>query len=82
MKVSHDLRDHVIVLNTVKTTFNLNIESTGKPHHIVENAGRALMKKKCCCLDQRKLIQSKTRIFMTFTCVNKSANRSCFKAYS
>ena len=38
-------RDHVIVPNTVKITFNLDIESTGKTRSVVKNVGRALVKK-------------------------------------
>ena len=32
MEIPHGLRDHVIVPDTVKTTFNLNINSTGTTH--------------------------------------------------
>ena len=39
-------RDHVIIPNTVKTTFNLDIESTDKARSVVNNVGRALIKKK------------------------------------
>ena len=38
--------DHVIVPNTIKITLNLDIESTDKARSIVNNAGRALVKKK------------------------------------
>ena len=39
-------RDHVIISGTVKITFNLNIESTDKARSVVNNVGRALVKKK------------------------------------
>ena len=38
--------DDVIVPDTVKITFNLDIESTDKTHTIVKNVGRALVKRK------------------------------------
>ena len=39
-------RDHVIIPITVKITFNLDIESTGKARNVVSNVDRALVKKK------------------------------------
>ena len=39
-------RDHVIVPDPVKMTFNLEIESTDKTRSIVNNVGRALVKEK------------------------------------
>ena len=38
--------DDVVVPDTVKITFNLDIESTDKTHTIVKNVGRALVKRK------------------------------------
>ena len=38
-------RDHVIVPDTLKITFNLQIESTDKTRSVVNNVGRALVKK-------------------------------------
>ena len=38
-------RDHVIVPDTVKITFNLEIESTDKARSVVNNLGRGLVKK-------------------------------------
>ena len=43
-EIPHSSRDRVIVPDTVKITFNLNIESTDKTRSIVNNAGRALVK--------------------------------------
>ena len=43
-------RDHVIIPNTVKITFNLDIESTDKARSVVNNAGRALVKKRVLML--------------------------------
>ena len=44
IEIPHGLRDHVIVPDTIKITFNLNIESTDKTRSIVNNVGRALVK--------------------------------------
>ena len=43
----HGSRDQVIVTDTVKITFNLDIESTGKTRSVVNNVGKALVKKRC-----------------------------------
>ena len=42
-------RDHVIVPDIVKTTFNLDTESTNKARSVVNNVVRALVKKRCSC---------------------------------
>ena len=46
IEIPHGSRDHVIVPDTVKITFNLDVESIDKTRNIVNNIGRALMKKK------------------------------------
>ena len=45
IEISHGSRDHVIVLDTVKITVNLDIESTDKTRSIVNNVGSAVLKK-------------------------------------
>ena len=65
MEIPHSSRDHVIVPDTVKITFNLDIESTGKTRSIVNNVGRSNVKKKCSCLAQKTLLRLRTQIFMT-----------------
>ena len=45
-EIPHGSRDHVIVPDTVKITFSLDIESTDKARSVVSNVGRALLKKK------------------------------------
>ena len=47
IEIPHGSRDHVIVPGTVKITFNLDIESTNKARSVVNNVGRALVKKRC-----------------------------------
>ena len=45
IEILHGSRDHVIVPDTVKITFNLDIESTDKARNVVNNVARALVKK-------------------------------------
>ena len=45
IKIPHGSRDHVIIPDTVKITFNLETESTDKSRSAVNNVGRALVKK-------------------------------------
>ena len=47
IEIPHGSRDHVIIPNIIKITFNLDITSTDKAHSVVYNVGRALVKKKC-----------------------------------
>ena len=49
IEILHGSRDHVIVPDTVKITFNLDIEPTDKTH-VVNNVGRVLVKKKVLML--------------------------------
>ena len=65
IEIPQGSRDHVIILDTVKITFNLDIESTDKTRSIVNNVGKILVKKRCSCLVQRRLTRSATQIFMT-----------------
>ena len=51
--VPHGSRDHVIIPDTVKITFNLDIESTDKARSVVNNVARALVKKRWSCLVQK-----------------------------
>ena len=46
IEILHDSSHHAIVPNTVKITFNLDIELTDKTRSMVNNVGRALVKKK------------------------------------
>ena len=50
IEIPHGSRDHVIVPDTVKITFNLDIESTEKIPSIVNNVGRTLVNKKVLIL--------------------------------
>ena len=49
----HDSRDHVIVPDTVKITFD--IISTDKARSVVNNVGRALVKKKVLILGSKEI---------------------------
>ena len=45
IEIPYGSGDHVIVPDTLKITFNLEIESTDKTHSVVNNVGRVLVKK-------------------------------------
>ena len=50
IKIPHGSKDYVIIPDTVKITFNLDNESTDKTRSIVNNVGRAFVKKKLLML--------------------------------
>ena len=54
IKIPHGSRDQVIIPDTVKITFNLEIESTDKSRSAVNNVGRALVKKGAVAWFKRK----------------------------
>ena len=45
IEIPHGSRGHIIVPDTVKITFNLDIKSTDKTRSIVNNVSRTLVKK-------------------------------------
>ena len=47
IEIPHGLRDQLILPDTVKITFNLDITSTDKVSSVVNNVARALVKKMC-----------------------------------
>ena len=51
----HGSRDHVIIPDTVKITFNLDITSTDNARSVVNNVGRALVKKKVLMLGSKDI---------------------------
>ena len=53
IEIPHGSINHVIVPDTVKITFNFYIESTDKARNIVNNVGRALVKKKVLMLGSK-----------------------------
>ena len=53
--IPHGSRDHVIIPVTIKITFNLNIESTDKARNVVNNVGRALVKKNVLMLGSKQI---------------------------
>ena len=55
IEISHASKDHVIVPDTVKITFDLDIESTDKARSVVNNVGRALVKKKVLMLGSKEI---------------------------
>ena len=55
IEIPNGSRDHVIVSDIVKITFSLDIESTDKTRSIVNNVGRALVKKKVLMLGSKDI---------------------------
>ena len=55
IEIPHSLRDHVIVPDIVKSTFNLDIDSREKTCSVVNNVGRALVKKKVLMLGSKDI---------------------------
>ena len=55
IEIRYGSRDHVIVPDTVKITFNLDIESTDKARSVVNNVGGALVKKKVLMLGSKDI---------------------------
>ena len=55
IEILHGSRDHVIIPDTVKITFNLDITSTDKARSVVNNVGRALVKKKVLMLGSKDI---------------------------
>ena len=66
IEILHGSRDHVIIPDTVKITFN-DMKLTDKVCSVVNNVGSALLKKTYSCLVEKKLIRFTTQIFMTHT---------------
>ena len=54
IEIPHGSRDHVIIPDTVKITFNLEIISTDKAHSVANNVGRALVNKKVLMLGSKE----------------------------
>ena len=55
IEIPNGSRDDVIIPDTITTTFNLDIESTDKTRSIVNNVGRALVKKKVLTLGSKDI---------------------------
>ena len=55
--IPYGSRDHVYILDNIKNPFNLDTESTDKTDNIVNNVGRALVKKKFLILGSKKIVK-------------------------
>ena len=55
IEIPHGSRDHVTEPDTLKITFNLDIESRDKARSIVNNVGKALVKKKVLMLGSKDI---------------------------
>ena len=67
IEIPYGSGDHLIVLDILKITFNLEIESIDKTLSVVNNARRAPIKKRSSNLVQQRLTRLTTLIFMTHT---------------
>ena len=47
IEITNGSRNHVITLDSVKITFNFDITSTDQARSVVNNVGRALVRKRC-----------------------------------
>ena len=61
--IPHGSRDHVIIPDAIKITFNLDNESIDKARSVVNNVSRALVKKKLLMLGSTDI--DTTQIFTT-----------------
>ena len=73
IEILHGSRDHLVIPDILKITLDLDIDSTEKARSVVNNVGRALVKKRCSCLDQKILTQLTIQIFMIRTSGDNSA---------
>ena len=55
IEILHGSRDHVIVPDTVKITFNLDIESSDNTRSVVSNVDRALVKEKVLMIGSKDI---------------------------
>ena len=55
IEIPHGSRDHVIIPDTAKTTFNLDITSTEKARSVVNNVDRTLAKEKVLILGSKEI---------------------------
>ena len=53
IEIPHGSRDHVIVPDTIKIMFNVDIESSDKARSIMHNVGRVLIEKKAFMLGSK-----------------------------
>ena len=67
IKIPQGSGNCVIVPDTLKIRFNLDITSTEKAHSVVNNVGRALVKKRGSCLVQHVLTWLTIQTFMIHT---------------
>ena len=86
IEIPHGSRDHVIIPDTVKITFNLDITSTDNARSVVNNVGRALVKKKVLMLGSKEIDTiDNSNIYDTYKDLylsEKERERSYFKEYS
>ena len=55
IEIPHGSRDHLIIPDTVKITYNLDIKSTNKARSVVNNGGRTLVEKTVLMFDSKDI---------------------------
>ena len=55
IEIPYGSRNHVIVRDTVKIMFNLDIETSHKARSVANNVGRALVKKKLLIIGSKQI---------------------------
>ena len=55
IEIPRGSKDHIIVSDTVKITFDLDTESTDKARNVVNDVGRTLVKKKVLMLGAKEI---------------------------
>ena len=83
IEIPHGSRDHVIVSDTIKVTFNLDFTSTDKALSVVNNVGRTLVKKKVLMLGSKEIgTINNSDTYDTYKDLYLSEKERFFKVYS
>ena len=83
VKIPAGSRDPIIVPDTLKITFNLEVESKDKTRSLVNNVGRALVKKKVLMLGSKEIdTVNQSYIYDTYKDLYLSKKESFFKVSS
>ena len=81
MEIPAGSRDQIIVPDTLKITFNLEVESKDKTRSVVNNVGRALVKKRVLMLGSKEIdTVNQSYIYDTYKdlCLSKQDGKKSF----
>ena len=83
IEIPHGSRYHVIIPDTVKVTFNLGIKSIDETRSVVNNVGRALVKKKVLMFGSKDIDTiNNSYIYHTYKDLYLSEKERYFKIYT